>query len=247
MPSFLYVRPDENWALYGAVADTVGATDSDFTNEWLCDGRAGRPVRSTNGTVTWTITNTAAEVGLVAVCHCDSNVNATIGGGVTATVVAGALQTDGIRLNGFATVTPVAGVTSMTVGFSGAASAVNVGEVIAGKYRSLTLPIYTADDRGERDFTRPQEMDLSSIPPYDPGLSARKPWEGTFILTTAQRDGVIDWFRAQRNGTRPSLVVPDSSVNDAWVCFISAPQYRPAGPRHWSVSFSMTEVPRVRW
>jgi hypothetical protein len=218
MASLYFVRPDENWAYAGAVADTVGATDADYTNEWLCDGRAGRPARATSGTVTWTITNPSAEVGLICVANSNSNVNATIGGSVSATVTAGALGGQAIRKNG----------------------------VIAGKYRTLTRPVYTDDNTELTDFARAQEMDLSSIPPYDPGLVART-WSGSFIVTSAEKDDILAWYEAQRGGTRPSLVVPQTTVNDAWVCFLQKPSFSPAGGIYWTVQLSIVEVPRVRW
>jgi hypothetical protein len=245
MANLYYVRPDEVWSYAGAVADTAGATDSDYTNEWLCDGRAGRPARATSGTVTWTITNPSAEVGLICVANSNSNVNATIGGSVSATVTAGALGGQAIRKNGFATVTPAA-CTTMTVGFSGASASVVVGEVIAGKYRTLTRPVYTDDNTELTDFARAQEMDLSSIPPYDPGLVART-WSGSFIVTSAEKDDILAWYEAQRGGTRPSLVVPQTTVNDAWVCFLQKPSFSPAGGIYWTVQLSIVEVPRVRW
>ncbi len=245
MATFLLVRADEIATYYASVADSVGATDTDYTNEWICDARPGRPARATNGTVTWSATFSSAEVGLIAVCHCNSNVDATIGGGVTTTVTAGALQPDGIRLNGYKVVT-ANNQTNLTVGFSGASSAVILGEFIAGKYRTLTLPVYTSDKRSNVDFTRKQDRDLSSVPPYDPGLAGRV-WECTFVLTTAEVAILEGAFLAQKNGTKPTLVVPNTDNNDAWLCFLSAPSSTPITGRHWQTSVTITEVPRVRW
>ena len=243
--AFYIMRPDE-WATFGAsVTTSAGTTDSDYTDDWICDGRPGRPARATNGTVTWSATFTSAEVGLIVLGNCNSDVNATIGGGASATVTAGALQPDGIRLNGFATVTP-ANETNLTVAFSGATSAVVLGEFMAGKYRTLGLPVYTGDQRSDRDFTRSMEMDLASIPPYDPGLAART-WECNFILSTADKEILRGCFLAQKNGTKPTVIVPDSDTNDAWICFMSAPVAKPVSGRHWSVDVTFSEVPRVRW
>ncbi len=243
--AFYFMRPDE-WATYGATVTTsAGTTDSDYTDDWICDGQVGRPALATNGTVTWSATFTSAEVGIIALGDCNSDVNATIGGGASATIVAGALQPDGIRLNPFALITPAA-KTNLTVGFSGAAAAVRLGEFMAGKYRTLGLPVVDSDERADVDYTREMELDLASIPPFDPGLASRT-WSGTFILSTADKDIVRGWFLAQRNGTRPSLVVPDSTINDAWVCYISAPVCRPVSAFYWEVDLTITEVPRVRW
>jgi hypothetical protein len=240
-----YVRPDEN-RLYGAtVSTTAGATDADYLDEWLCDGRLGRPVRATSGTATWSATFSSGEVGLVAVCGTNSDVNATIGGTVTGTVTAGTLQPNGIRLNGFLAPTPATG-TTLTVAFSGAASTLVVGEVIAGKRRSLTRPVYSSDDTEVYDNAPVRPMDQSFLPPYDDGMVQRI-WSCGFIVSTAERDNILDWYLAQRGETRPSLVVPDPSINDAWLCFLQKPSFKPVTGRHWSVTLKIIEVPRVRW
>jgi len=243
--SFYYVRADE--MIYGAtVTTTAGATDSDYNDDWICSGWPGTPARATTGTVTWDATFSAKEISLVAACHCNSDVNATIGGGASATITAGALQPDGTRLNGFATFTP-ASITNLTIAFSGAAEDVILGEFVAGKKRTLTLPKLSDDDRSEADFTRPIEMDATSIAPYDIGLSGRGPWSGTFALTTTELNNMIACFRAQRNGTRPTLIVPNTSVNDAWLGFFAAPKYKPIGPAFWRVQLVFREIPRLRW
>lgn len=242
--SFLYVRSDEMSTLGAAVADTTGATDSDYTNEWMCDGRIGRPVRATNGTVKWTATFTSAEVGLVAVCNCNSDVNATIDGTVSGTVTAGTLQPNGMRLNGFQTFTPATN-TTLGVAFSGAASAVVLGELIGGKYRTLTRAPRFDSDFSFEDYTRDVGAEFGSILPYDPALESRT-LSGYNYYNTTDRDLIIAWWRSQRNGTKPSLIVPDSTVNDAWVVRLLAPKFQKAGPDAWRVDLTFIEYPRSR-
>ena len=185
--AFYYIRQDE-LASYGAtVTTTVGATDSDYNDDWICDGRCGRPARSasfgspsTTGTVTWSASFSSAQVGLIAVCNCNSNVNATIGGGVTGTVIAGALGENGIRLSGWLAPTPVT-ITGLTVGFSGAADDVVLGEFVFGKRRTLTN--VNGGNGGPRmsdlafeliDFAEDDQGEFISVPPYDRGLEQRR-------------------------------------------------------------------------
>src|SRR5204863_8800793 len=120
-----------------------------------------------------------------------------------------------------------------------------VGEFIAAKYHSMPLPVFSNDMRAEVDFTQKIDMDCSSMPPYDKGLAARV-WECGFILRGSDVAILRSAFRGQRNGTRPSLVVMNSDVNDAMVCFLSPVQATGAGPDIYNVRVTFTEVPRVR-
>jgi hypothetical protein len=237
-----FVRGDENALLNATVSTTVGATDADYTDEWIADGRLGRPVRATNGTATWSLSFSSAQVGIVAVCNCTANVNATIGGGVSATVTAGALGDNGIRLNGFATVTP-ASITTLTVGFSGASSAVVLGEVIAGRYRSLPIPSF---EIGFDDYALDPEAEFSSINGHDRGLESRV-FTGTMNYSTANRDTLMSIWRGQRANTRPTLMVYDDTINDAVVGFLEKPSYQQVGPTVWRVNVTFREIPRGRW
>lgn len=244
-----YIRPDENWSRTGTVSLTAGAVDSDYNAAWLVDDRAGRPVLCTSGTATFRISASSGEVGLIAVCHhrLDPSLAITVSNGLSATITTNTpTPPSGIPLNPFTTVTPT-NVTALDVAISSNSTNVLIGEIIAGKKRTLTRPTLKSDDRGMADYTRKVGPEFPSINPYDPALESRAPWKGTFLLTTAELDNVIAWYQAQRNGTRPSLVVPDVTVNDAWVCFLQAPQYRPLGPALWSVTLTFVEVPRSRW
>jgi hypothetical protein len=240
-----YLMFPQEVATYGAsVTTSSGATDSDYDDDRICSGWPGKPARATNGTVTWSATFTSAEVGMIVVANCNANVNATIGGGVSTSVVAGALGANGIRLNGFTTVTP-ANQTNLTVGFSGASAAVVLGEFIAGKYRTFTAPHFDSPVN-LKDFARDPGAEFSSIAPYDPKLEQLR-IVGKQIYTTADRDLIIECFRGQRANTRPTVMVLDSTVNHAWVGFLDEPTYVQAGPGKWDVTIAFTEIPRSRW
>lgn len=250
--AFYYVRPDEAPSLSSTVTTTAGDTDSDYTDDWICDARPGRPARSTTGTVTWTAAFSSAEVGLIAVCNCNSDVNATIAGGISTSVVAGALETNGIRLSGFAAPTP-ATITGLSVGFSAAAADVVLGEFYFGKRRTLVAANGTCgwprledllieDD----DFEMPIEGDFVSVPPYDRGLFGRR-LTGSHIYTSSQLADLKAWRKAQRAATKPSLIVPDSTVNDAWLVQFRALEFKPIDSDLWQVRLEFVEYPRSRW
>ncbi len=243
MADFLYLPAHKQVTLFGGVSATV---DADYLDDWLCDGRPGRPARGTSGSLIATLSFSAGNVNLVAICHHNLTVNATLGGGISGTIAASATQQNGIPLNVFTTVT-LASVGGFTVSASNAATWV-VGEIVAGEATSLTLPVYTDDEIEENDFARPIEMDLSSIPPYDPGLKART-WAARWpALTASQHAELVAARDAQRGNTRPTLVVRLSSVNDAMLGFITALSHKPSlAPNRYDVSIAFTEIPRVRW
>ncbi len=243
MADFLYLPAHKQVTLFGGVSATV---DTDYLDDWLCDGRPGRPARGTSGTLSATLSFTAGNVNLVALVNHNLTVNATLGGGLTGTLTASATQQNGIPLNVFVAVT-LASVSGFTVSATNAATWV-VGEIIAGESTSLTLPVYTNDEIEENDFARSVDMDLSSIPPYDPGLKART-WSATWpALTSSELAGLIAARDAQRGNTRPTLVVRLSSVNDAMCGFITSLSYGPSqAPNRYEVSITFEEIPRVRW
>lgn len=247
---FYYIRPDEMPT--ATVTTTAGATNAAYTDDWICDGRPGRPARSTNGTVTWSAAFSSAEVGLIAVCNCNSDVNASIGGGITATVTAGALEANGIRLNGFTAPTP-ASITGLTVGFSGAAVAVTLGEFVFGKRRTLTNaagnyggPRFDGEGYTLEDYPLTVDAEFGSTMPYDRGLVSRT-LRGTQVYTVSQFADLLAWQKAQRSGSKPSLIVPDSTVNDAWLVTFRITSYKNLGNSLIEASIEFVEYPRSRW
>lgn len=246
MASFLIVGAHKQVSLFAGVSATV---DSDYTDDWLCDGLPLRPIRSTNGNVSATVTPLAAgTVSLVASCHHNVSVNTVFGGDLSATVTAGALGKNGIYLNGYTTFAPVLSVDSFTVTVTSNPVTAILGEVVAGEYESLTLPFYRNHKFSASDFKRTADMDVGSIRNYDPGLVGRK-WTAQWpVLSPSNFESLYACWEAQRADTRPTLVVPNTSVNDAWLCYIDEPEWSPAdAPNKYQVSLTFTEIPRRRW
>ena len=244
--AFLYVMPSEMWALDAPVTTASGSTDADYVDDWLTDRRASRPARATSGSVTWSITAASGEVGLIAMVNHNVTTTVTIGGGVSTTLTIPTLPPNGIPLNPFATVTPAA-ITSLTVAVSGSATAVTIGELIAGKYRTLSLAPFLGDTELEaRDFRNEPGGSFGGVLPYDRGIIART-LTGTQVYPASERAVLQQWFEGQRSGSKPSLIVPNSSVNDAWLCQMTAFSYRQVGPDAWRVTLSFEEYPRIRW
>lgn len=242
MANFSYLPPHKQVTLFGTASATV---DTDYDDDWLVDGQPHRPARGTSGSLSATFSFTAGTVNLVGIFIHNLTVAVTVGGGVSGTISASATQQNDIPLNIFTTVTP-ASVSGFTLTASNPVDWI-VGEVVAGEAISLTLPKLSSDDRGLANYTRDTKVDVASIPPYDDGRDGNAPWKGVFILTTTELDAIIDCYRAQRNGTRPTVIVPTTSVNDARIGYFMPPQFSPLGPALWRVSLTFEELPRLRW
>lgn len=238
--------PWKQVSLFAGVSATV---DSDYTDDWLCDGRPGRPVRSTDTGLSATVTPLASgTVSMAVLAHHNVTVNATLGGDLSGTLTAATVGKDGVSLNPFVTFSPVSGVDSVTLTITGNGATVVAGEFIFGEYQSLTGPFYRDFNVTEEDYGQSVEIDLSSIPPYDRGIKGRTLSGMWPALTTADRDILVNARDSQRSLTRPCVLVPLTSVNDAWVGFITKLTYKPAdSPNRWDVSITFQEVPRVRW
>jgi hypothetical protein len=246
--AFLFVSPANHVSLYAGVSATV---DSDYTDDWLCDGRPMRPIRGTSTSFSATITPLAAgTVDFVGVSHHNLSVSMVLGADLTGSVLAGALQADGTRLNSFLSVTSVPGVDSVTISITSNGATVIIGEVYFGTSTTIRAPFYRDFSIEVRDHARDQDNDISDVTAYDDGTDGGRTLQGTWpALTTAEKDSLIACFKAQRNKTRPTLLVPDSTVNDLWVGYIKSVKAKPddAVPNRWEVSLTFDEIPRVRW
>ena len=245
--SFLYVRPDESVMF----APCSGTVDTDFNVNWLTDGRVGRPAKRT-GNPSWTITPGAAVASLGLFAAVNHTVDAaraiTIGGTTSATITPGALPADGIPLNPFITATP-ASVSSITIAVSSNSVAVVMGEFYAGRYRTLERSIRLGAHRTPSPVLEWQG-EFGSVPPYEPPLAMRVLTGETIVSATGLAE-IEDWHASTRRGTRPTLIVPIDTVNDAWlVTFTYEVEYikNPSTGAHvYRVSLTFTEQARTRW
>jgi hypothetical protein len=244
--SALYIRADEAYSRDGTVTTTAGTTDTAYTDDWLVDGRANRPAKATNGTVTWSIASTAGECGGVAICNHNLTVNATLGGDISATWTVPSARANGIPLNGWKQITPVSGVDLVTVAISANTADVVIGEVVYGKVRTVPRGAPMLNGQSSAQILRGQFSGGLSVNKYDNG-EAQRVWRSTVAATTAEADDLVAWFESQRNESKYSLFVPDSTVNDAWLGFLSAPDVSYLAPGYYRVTLNFTEIPRVRW
>lgn len=243
-----YMRPDEVWSYQGSVADTVGTTATDYTNEWLCDGRSGRPARATGGSITWTITNPAGQVDCVVVANhlVDANRSITIGGTISASLTAPARLANGCARNPFASIAGSASVTTLTVSVMANSSPVIIGEVFAGHLRALPRFGFLVDGLDDRYESRGGTYVPGFVPAYDTGVMAPRIWRGTVRCNASQAADMEAWQLAQRNGSRPGVVIPDIAVQDARVVHLDDLTFSRDGLL-WRAALTLVEYPSVRW
>lgn len=241
MADFLYLSP-ANWISRGG---TVSASvDADYTSDWLVNGLPNYLTRGTGSSLSASLSFTAGTANFVGVFIHNIQSAITVGGGLSGTIAASASQSNGVPVNTYATFTPTS-VSGITLAASNSVTWV-IGEVIVGNTTTLTLPKLSTDDRVMANYTRKLNVDVASILPYDDGRCGDGPWKGTFALTTTELDAVKQWYLAQQNGSRPSVVVPSTSVNEALIGFLQPPQYNPIGPAFWRVQLTFDPLPRLR-
>lgn len=241
---FLYVRSDEVWSRNGGVSLGVGVIDATYDTDWLVDGRTAYPLRVQGTSLTATITNPSGSVNLVALASTNVSVATTITGGVSGSIVAGALGEDGIRLNPFVSVALTA-ITTLTAAIATNANAVTVGELIAGRARTL-WPGPPETDLQDVDFARLDRGESRSVQPFDRGLAGRT-LKFSQIYTQAQLAELQSWQRSQRSGSLTSYIVPDDTVNDLWPGYLLPLKYRRLRGGMNLVQVEFIEDPRTRW
>lgn len=242
----LFCRPDESF-LYGTVTGTV---DTDYDPDWLLDGRPGFPVHRATGGLALTATALAArDVSILALINHNIAGTVAITGGVTATIPAATLEADGIYLNSFVRIATVVGATSLVM--TSAAAPATVGLLYAGKVRDFERDL-AVDDAEFSELSTPFVWE-GDIPPYDDGYSEPRRLAGSCIVSGTGLADLRAWARSTRKGTRPSLLVPFESTNDAWLVTFRL-SWQPLHVKESDAALSsyrarleFVEIPRVRW
>lgn len=246
--AFWYVRPDESLLL----APASGTVATNYDIAWLTSPTVDRPAKGTSGTVSWTLSPSpsVADVSLAALVNHNVSVDAAVSGSVSATIAASSTSPDGIPLNPLVTFTPTT-VSSLVVGVTSNPDDVVIGLLYAGQKRVLERQLHTQPEFDEADPFEWQG-EFKGLQPFDSGVTSRTLSGDTLVSGTGMAD-IEAWYRSTKRGTLPTLIVPISEVNDAWLVTFS---YRsqpimvyPSEPSRsiYRVSLVFTELPRVRW
>lgn len=244
----LVVMPHHQWALGGTVTGTV---DTDYTANWLVDGRSAFPVRSASLGLSLAVSAAAGSVGLAAVVNHNLIVPAVLTGGVSATITPPATRPPhDIQESHYVLVSPVAtGVTGVTFTVAGNDIAPMVGGLVMGAVTTLDPVKVPGAEFGIEDFRLPRAGEFRSIPLYDRGVEGVV-HRGQQYYSTADLALIKAWFRSQRSGSRPSLVVLNEAENVCLYADFTSYRVQAAGTYDmglWLVTFEFVEEPRWRF
>ena len=236
-------------------ASVSGTVDSDYDANWLCDGDPSFPIRTTTS-ASYTITgsSTADIDGIVVANHnLDAGTNVVFSSGLTATVVADDVPPNDIRLNAFATITP-ATASGCTLTITGHSGPIVIGEVLIGQFQEMrTLP--PSSNLSMVPFEVPNAGEFGGLS-QDRGAESRV-FGGTVYVDEATKGLLDDWYRACRNNSLPSVIVPIEATAlispgplvEAWVVKWITYSPRPylVALGQWEVEVAWQELPRYRW
>lgn len=242
--SFLYVSPAEIWSLY---ANVSGPAESSYENDWLCDGLPGRPLRATNGSPSWTVPIATKAVNFLSFGH--SNVEAaraiSVTGDVTQSMTQPAYK-GRIPINPFKYFTDVPAVTTVTVGITSNPETVIVGQFVVGYARVLEFGLNRRGRRSPQRFNKLPDPQVGNVAVHRTDKGARR-LSGTADLSAAGFALAERWFDETNDGELLSVIVPDSTVQDAWFVKFDSFEYEKESPSNYIVTVAWQEIPRKRW
>lgn len=239
-------------------ASVSGSVDGDsYDANWLCDGDLSFPIKTTSGSASFTITGTSVSGinGVVVANHnLDEGASISFSGGVTASILAPEVPPNDIRLNAWDEITPVS-ASGCSFSVSGNSAPVIVGEVLVGQFQTIRL-LPPGSDSDMRMFQVPYSGEYGGLS-YDRGAESRS-LSGTVYVRHSEKILVDAWFRACRNNSLPSVIIPfehpdvaspgsGDTDQDAWVVIWDGYNPRPYVKDIWALQLGWTELPRYRW
>lgn len=262
---FYLMKPTDIFSLYGDVSIGGGAVDSDYQAAWLVDGRVGRPVRATGGSLTFTITNGSFTPGslptpvtghdnktliVLANTNLITPATITVSGDVSGSITVPATQPNDVGYSPYLLAT-YASLSTVTVAVASNIADVIIGEALYGTAIELWPPPAPRDQSIQwNDFKLDAAVgEFGSVQPYYRGIESRT-LSFTQYYNRTMLDELIKAQRSQRAGEKPLVIVPNSSINDAWVVYMDPVKYSVyagGGGQMFKVDLSFTEYPRSTW
>jgi hypothetical protein len=246
MPNLLILPPAKIWSRGAVVTGTVEST---YLAPWLCDGASSRPIRGTGGTHAYTVPFPAAgTVNFCALINASPiSVNTVISGGVSTTLLPNALLDDGLRYDSYQYITPVAGVTGVTVTITGNPTTIFAGEFVAGQAFECQRHIRKGGTRSFYAKSSPRDDDFDYLPARDLNAGGRI-FSGELIgLSSTAVFDLENWWRGHRGSSLYGCMVPTPSINDCWWGTLTSFAYTKNGPEDFSARIDFRESAKTRW
>lgn len=243
--NLLILPPD---AIHSRGSSVSGTVDATYDADWLCDGISSRPIRGTGTTHAYTCTFPATgDVNFVALINANTvNVNGAVSGGVTATLTANPVRANGLRRNPYAYITPVVGVSAVTLTITSNAVVPTIGEFVAGEAYEFERHIRPGSDTGFYAKNIPRDDDYDYLPSKDKNAYGRIR-QIEIIATQSGANILEDLWDAQRGESAGFVMVPTPGDNDAWWGRMTAFGIRKQGPDVFPIRFTFREYASNRW
>lgn len=243
--AFRYMRPDEFMTLNGSIVTSVEST---YQAAWLCDGRPGYPFKSVSSTVSAVVVGTSRPVSAYVVGnHNVYNNSITITGGAPASLAAPTTRANSIQRNPWTEIS-TATISSFNLAITNnAAGKIIIGELFAGPLRRTTFGLQQRSvdfdfDAGVIDL----DAEFDAQTGYDKGTESRI-LTGIFRANAQDQLDLEAWWESTRGSTLPSVIIPDETVNDAWIVKFDGFRKRMISYQHAEIAVRFREYSRSRW
>lgn len=243
----IVIRPHNVWTYFQAAAANPADT---YLADWAVDGNPNRPLKGDSNGGVLTLAGTAAMADTCVLCNhnIESPATAVVSGDLAGAFVLSGARRNRIPFNPYLKVTP-ASVDALTLTISGNYADYIIGEFIAGLSESFDL-LQQDNEFGYQMFNIQPEGDIPSVMPTDLGARRRR-LQGTAWATLTEKQFVEEWIDASMGNTRPSVIIPNPSDNDAWVVKVFAEityrQHRGDPDRLYLVNIGFEEWACHRW
>ena len=230
--------------LGAAVTGTVDGPP--YTAAALCDGDPHEPIRVADGVVDFDLVPVVSVDGVNGIVIANANLDedAVVSFSDLGDVVGLPVPENGVRLNPYTLITPaVDGLVAITVSGPLTAPAV-IGEAIAGVFEEI-FPVAGGPSSPFEGFGIDHPGEFRGLA-YERGAEARG-FGGTGLVTAAEKAILDSCWRASRENSRPTVIVPFAWSDDAWLVLWEQYEARPFDDDRWEVSVSWRELPRYRW
>jgi hypothetical protein len=241
-----WMSPHEMMTLFGSVS---GGAATGYVDDHLVDGQLGRPAKTGSSTPPWVITGLTSMYVDTVVVHnhtVDAAKTIAISGGVSVNLTGPAIPPNGVRFNPFGYVASPQTTNTITVTISGNSIDIIIGEILAGRRRELGTYGVLAHHgiRYLHSAERPDSK-LTALAGHDDGVEQRA-IDCEVMCDLTGKTMIEDFWRATRGNTRPGVLIPFGSINDAWVGHMEDFQATDTAGA-FKATFTFVEAPRGRW